>query len=186
VELLRTTPRFGPEAQGFRSPGKKAAIPRRTARSRGRFSSKVGASRIRGRTQGGVPVAGHEQAPKDPTLDAVIADTGSWKDHVRLADLRPYMFETTTGKNRYAVRLSFVLAHGKDGKTTTTPATLGELRQGFEGHNAFEDPGGNHNRSQIVAHWNDPKSGKEVSGRVPTAMIYVESSTRSRGGESTA
>jgi len=120
-------------------------------------------------------MAKQQGAPKDPTFDEVIADRKNWSDEVRLADLNAYIFESDAGEKKIAVTPSFVLAHGTgEEKRTTTPRTLGELRQGFADHNAFEDPGGIHNRSQIVLRYQDPSTGKERTDRLPVAMIYVK------------
>lgn len=116
---------------------------------------------------------------KDPNLESVIADVSAWNDSTRLRDLETYMFEGDITRDIRPVRLTFVLAHGQGvGKTTTSPATLGELRADFKGNYAFEDPGDAHSQHNVVVRWHDAKSGKEVAQRVPTEFVHVRSRVR--------
>jgi hypothetical protein len=109
--------------------------------------------------------------PEDPKFDDVIK---SGKDDVRLSDLKTYIFDGDLTRRKVEVEVSFALAWGTgSNKLTATPKTIGDLQKEFDNHLAFEDPGGNHNRSQVVVRYQDPKTGRERSERIATAMIYV-------------
>src|SRR5438309_9946170 len=100
-------------------------------------------------------MANKKQPQKDPTLDEIIR-TG--KEDTRLDRLKTYMFESDLTLEKRPVRVSFVLAHGRGtDKISETPRTLGELRQNFKDNLSFEAPDGNHDRTQIVVRYQDPK-----------------------------
>ena len=109
--------------------------------------------------------------PEDPKFDDLIK---SGKDDVRLSDLKTYILDGDMTRRKVDVEVSYALAWGTGtNKLTATPKTIGDLKKEFDNHLAFEDPGGTHSRSQVVVRYQDPKTGKERSERIPTAMIYV-------------
>lgn len=124
-------------------------------------------------TSGGRTMSQQNQVPKDATLQDTIS---SGKDEIRLGNLKTYIFESDISLKKIPVRVSFRLAHGSGaGKTTETPSTLGDLRRLFKGNLSFENPHGEHDRSFVVATYQDPETGQERTERIALAMIYVES-----------
>ncbi len=102
------------------------------------------------------------------SLESVVKDG---KDTVVLADLKTYIFDGDLSLKKIPVKVSYTLANGK---MTSSPKTLGDLRVDFKNNLSYENPMGDADRSHVIMRYTDPTTGKDAILRLPIAWVYVE------------